>query len=586
MTSVMDVVGVATPTAPTINMDAFEEAYRQGEVIRQEHQFLRRQPPDISLWTNGADPDDGLIERGNISDCTALKASWKKNRAATATVLLRADHHIARWLMRMPNDNTLKKNCVLRVDSVGKAMRWTGLLKNWTLRKRDGVRFLEVTFVDDIQFLQYLLGAPNPVLPIDIFQFPRVFAIIGPSCWAISLIIWLNLMRVQAALWNLPDDPFDGEGWDGPFDMNDWQVLIKSPTFMQDSSLWTLLASRMDPVDKVIEDALDDGQLYLSYRRVFTNEGETVTGIAGVTHPRNGVLVFEVLDRSGYFAAEGTGTGGNAFDGFRRTVTQFIGGFIEQVDTFVSDNQSFPSSYFVPNWDGRQAPSHPWIVLTDSDYSNIESSELSWAPSGPVQVVVGGGNEFVDTAVELAIQTVGNLLSYFFLAGFSSGGDIAATVIMPMLRGTILAWNKYKSSARVQNLGWVHLMEMFQQGANNAWTLSAIAALRTGLAATKSTTGHAIELYDGGPYLPGIHILPADRVGSTVQGMTDSISTDPIFVDQVEEMTLAFDWQSDAPHSWEVKIGQNKAMMTWAERSSRLLSKALATLQNLGVSII
>lgn len=567
-------------TAPTIDFDAIWE---EGQNIREAHRALARTPPVVRLWANAPDADDGLILRGVASDSVAGGFPFKKNKAGAGTLKLRADHYLARWLISIPNDPDAKKNVVISVDHMGGRVRWSGLLQNWKLTKNaDGVRFLEATFIDDLQFLQYLLGAPNPVLPLDIFQFPRVFTLLGPSRWCISLIIWLNLMRVQANLWNLPDDPFDVGSWDGPFDMNDWQVLIKSPTFAGDSSLWTILASRMDPIDKVIEDALDDAQLVLKYRRIFTVDGETAD-VPGVTAPRNGVLRIEVVDKSGYFEPDGTGTGGNALDGLKRSVVSFINGFIEQVDTFVTDDMTTaPPEYFLSKWFGV-VPSHPWIVLRDSEWSGIESSELSWSPAGPVQVVVGGQNEYADAAVELAIQATGNMLGYFLLAGFSSAGDIAATVIMPLLRGTILAWNKWKSTARAQQLGWVHLMEMYQQGANNAWTLSAVSALRAGLLASKSTTGHRLAISAGAPYYPGLHCEVGDRVGSTIQGMTGSITTDPLFVDQIEEMNLAWDYSQDAPHAYELAVGTNKAAMSQAERSARLLSKAMATLQNLGV---
>lgn len=68
--------------------------------------------------------------------------------------------------------------------------------------------------------------------------------------------------------------------------------------------------------------------------------------------------------------------------------------------------------------------------------------------------------------------------------------------------------------------------------------------------------------------------------------MTDSITTDPLFVNQIEEMNLAWDDEQDMPHDYEITAGTGKALMSQAERSSRLLSKAMATLQNIGVSLV
>src|SRR5690606_35850467 len=151
-------------------------------------------------------------------------------------------------------------------------------------------------WIDDLQFLQFMLGPPNPLLPIPIFQFPRVLPIFGPAKWSISFLILLNLIRLNGNLWTLPDDPFAVGSWDDLFDWSDWQVLIRANPFdLDDSSTWTLLATRMNRIDSVIEDALDDAKLVLTYRRILTVDGET-SDVPGVPNVANGALVLEVVD--------------------------------------------------------------------------------------------------------------------------------------------------------------------------------------------------------------------------------------------------------------------------------------------------
>lgn len=555
----------------------------QCQSIREEHRAMRRAAPRIRLWTNKPDSSEGLILRGEARDTINGKFPFRKNQAQQGTLRLRLDHYLARWLISIPNDPNAKKNVVITVDSMGGAIRWSGLLKNWkVIRDGDGIRYLDVTFIDDLQFLQSMLGPPNPLLPIPIFQFPRVLPLFGPAKWCISMMILINLIRLEGNLWTLPDDPFDVGAWDGLFDWSGWQVLIKAKPFdLDDSSLWTILATRMNRMDEIIADALDDAQLVLTYRRILTVDGETCP-VDGVPVCQNGALVLEVVDKSGYYGPDGTATGGGVAGGLARTIQGFVDGFIEDTETLVTDDETIkPDQYYQPGFLGTM-PGFPWVVVRDSDWTAMQTSQLVWAPAGPVSVIVGGDNPLADSLARLTIESIGALIGYFLLAGFSDLGTIIADIVMPFLVGTIFAWLQWKNASRAHQLGWVHLWETYQQGAeNNAWSLSAIAAIRAGFLATKSETSHQFTMGSGGPFLPGLHFSIGDRIGSTVAYVSDTI-----FVDQVEEMTLDWDWASGKSYNWTITVGTAKAAMSQSERSARLINKALQTLSNIGVHLL
>lgn len=555
----------------------------QCEQTRQYHHDLKRAAPLVRLWANKPDGSAGLVYRGTARDSVAGKFPFKKNGFGTAgTLKLRLDHYLARWLISIPNDPAAKKNVVITVDTMGGKLRWSGLLKNWKLiRDGDGVRYLEATFIDDLQYLQFMLGPPNPLLPIPIFQFPRVLPLFGPSKWAISIMILLQLIRLNGNLFTPPDDPFSPDSWDDLWDWSDWQVLIKCKPFdLDDSSLWTFLATRMNRLDTVIEDALDDAQQVLTYRRILTVDGET-SPVDGVPDIANGALVLEVVDRSGYWNADGTGTGGGIAGGFARTVQTFLAGFVEDTSVGFDDQTIHPEEYSQPGWLGT-LPGYPWVVVRDSDWTQMQTSQLTWAPATAVSVIVGGDNPLADTLARLAIETTAALIGYFLLGGFSGLGAIAADIAMPFLVGTIFAWLQWENGSRGHQLGWVHLYELFQQGAeNNAWSLSAIAALRAGFLASKSETGHQFSMGLGGPFLPGLHFGIGDRIASSV-----SYVSDVLFVEQVEEIDISWDYGASKPLDVKVTVGNAKAAMSVAERQSRLLSKAMTTLSNIGVHLI
>lgn len=542
--------------------------------------------PWIRIWRNRKDGQPGLEYVGRIDYQDTIKASFpfKKNQSAQGVLELRLDHYIAEWLRTVPNDPEEKKNVIITVDFFGSDLRWSGILHHHSVKMRDGLHYMELTFNDDLQFLQFMLGPPNPVLPIPIFQFPRVGVILGPAKWACSMMVLINIIRLEGNLWTLPDDPFDLDQWFDIVQWDDWQIHIKcSPFLLDDSSLWTMLSTRMNPLDTVLADALEDAQLTLRYRRVFSDLGETQEGLIFVQTPANGALVLEIVDDSGYYSPlTGTFLEGTIADGFIRSAVTYVGGFVEDTASIIGDDQSmYPDEYWHGGFLGTFA-SAPWLVIRDNPWTQISTSELTWSPATAVSVIVGGDNPAADAIARLIIETTGNLLGYLLLFGFSSAGTIAADVIMPFLQGTIAAWLEWKNTGRAKNLGWVHLHELFQQGAEaNSWSLAAVAALRGGFLASRSQTSHTLELKGTRWIMPGVHFWIGSRVGSTSTAYPDKI-----FVNQVESIEASWDWSAGQPLDFTIQIGQNKAAMSVGERSARLVKKIQDTLQNLGVHLI
>ena len=554
--------------------------------IRDKYTSLRHARPLIRIWNNNPDPSiAGATYVGRIDFDDSIKGSFpfKNNTPTEGTIQLRDDHYIAMWLKQLPNDPAYRKNVIITVDFYGGEKRWSGMLDKWEIKSSRGMKFLEVTFQDDLTFLQYLLCPPNPALPIPIFQFPRVFLLAGPARWAVSMAIFVNLLRVQSNLYQLPDDPFDFESWDDLWDWSDWQAHIMAPTFLSDSSLWTFISARMNPVDSVIADSLDDAQLTIKYRRVITDDNESCSPNAFVGNVKNCALVFEIVDNSNITALEGTFLEGTVIDGFVRSVVQYGSGFIEDVTNLVSEDQSLaPDEYYQNGFLGTVAKM-PWLVIRDNEWTAIETSSLSWGPSKNVAVVVGGDNPAADAVAKLTIEVIGNLLGALIL--FSSAGTIAADVIMPFLVGTIAAWLYWRNAGRANELGWIHYLEAYQSGAeSNSWSLSAVASLRGGFLASKSETQHVMQLHESW-IIPGVHADIGHRIGSTIdaKGLESQV-----WINQLEEMVASWDntMGSQQPYSWMLKAGRSERAMSLGERLARLTKKISEAANNIGVSLI
>lgn len=577
--------------------DQLEVSLVTTKEIRRQRKALQRAQTEISLYVNNPDGSAGLLPVGRLNQFEATKYNFDQmgNVSKPGMFEVRASHWLAKYIASIPNDPAQCKNVVIRVDKYGGAWRWTGLMHHWQLTTRDGVDYLTASFNDDMQTIQFLLAPPNPLLPIDVFQFPRDWPEFAPSCWAIGILILLQLIRKQAeefvfalinGLFELIADPFNFFLWAedqiAMLNPSNWQVHVEAPNFFGDTSLWTFIASRMNTVDSVIAAALDDGQLSLSYRRYFTDEGEVKYDIFGFPLA-NGALMLTVEDKSQFSLPAGTFFGGTAVGGLERSVLEWTDGFVEDTLNGVEDDESlYPDEYYQSGFLGVFA-AVPSLTVRDSWWNDLQSI-VTYSPATAPTVIVGGDNPTADAVCKLIIEAVGDLIGYFLLAGFDSLGEIADSIIMPFLVGTILAWVEWENVSRKNELGWVHLFETYQQGAeNNAWSLAALAALRGGFNATASQTNHTMVMDESQWAIPGLHFSLKDRIASS-SGALQRMGIDLLFVNQVEEMNLSGD--ETGMSKFVVKCGKNDAAKTTGERAAQQMKFVLDKLADIGVHLI
>lgn len=578
-----------TLVSPTIKESPLAKLNQRMALCKQNRatrRAVKGGTPSIRAYMN--DSVDSLAPgityygRIDVKDTNDYEFPQRNNFSTTGQIRLRANHYVAKWVITNPNTPEALQNIIFIVDMYGGNWRWSGLVHHYEVETVDGSDYVTIFINDDLQFLQFLLAPPNPALPIPVFQFPRVYFIFGPSIWCISTSILLNLIRTESHEWDLPDDPFNLNSWITTPDFATWQIQVKSVDFFTDSSLWTLLASRMNTVDSMIADALDDGQLTIVYRRVLTAEGEQATGLLD-NNVGNGTLVFEIIDRSGFTFPGGTFFNGTAAAGLTRSVLSWTDGFVEDtLNESLDTEELYPDEYWQTSWLGTLA-SAPGIAIRDTHWNDLQS-KVSHSPATAASVIVGGDNPMADAIVQLIIESVGNLLGFALLGGFDSLGDIAADVIMPFLVGTIVAWDEWENTGRVKQLGWVHLIEVYQSGAeNNSWSLAALEVLRGGFAGTRAQTSHTMVINWTTWVIPGLDFQIGDRIAST-SGAIQRAGLDIMFVNQVQEMTLS--GKGDGSFQFFCKVGQNKASMTPGEREARLFKKFQSTLTNVGVHLI
>ncbi|WP_405160070.1 phage tail protein [Nocardia sp. NBC_01499] len=545
-------------------IDQVEAIHRDAMATRNQRKDARIQPPLVRLW----DGDWNL--RGICRAEYSADFKWLLNESGTGQIEIPADHYLATWVMDARRRST--ENVHITVDKDG--TRWSGRMKTATLKKTEtGLQTVVLQFMHDYEELKWIQVWSNPFLPAAV-QFPRVFMLAGPSAWCLKLALFLNILRKEANLWALPDDPLDPAQW---FNLNQesWSMVVAPNDFFSDTSVWTVLSARWKTWHEMAAGTLEDAQLMVTCRRWLEGDPPAWPG----AKLRHGCLVFDIVDKSGFY--NGTSQGGSVLDGLKHTVQKFTDDFREQESKEVPDPNA-PDEYRRPDWLGTR-PSSPWVVYRESEYTGIQTSEFTISPATAVQINCGGNSPYgVNEAMSAAVNLAGDLAANAIagITGVPLGGAIDA-FLHPLYKDTILAWMSYKSPLRAPKMGWSHYFEFFQPGADKGYTLSALVALRKGLWSTRSFTSHKLTVADGAPYLIGEngqgHYFLGDRIGSTVAGMPPG----QVFVDQVTALELS--WKRGVTPAWQITIGDEKALEDPVARSLRHIQGIMGDLHELGV---
>ncbi|MEV0247974.1 hypothetical protein AB0H76_15380 [Nocardia sp. NPDC050712] len=137
-------------------------------------------------------------------------------------------------------------------------------------------------------------------------------------------------------------------------------------------------------------------------------------------------------------------------------------------------------------------------------------------------------------------------------------GGMVDALLKPLYTDVFLAFMKWQDIPRANRLGWSHYHETWCDGADRAYTLSALIALRTGMWRTREQTTHSVTVADGvenlrvGQRGKGNAYL-GTRIGTTVQ---DWGAPGRVYVDRITELTLWWD-RKTTPH-WDIVVGHRE----------------------------
>jgi len=509
-------------TVETIDFDAvFNDIVSRLET----DQTRRLQKPLVRMW----DGDWNL--RGEVYN--EIEASFQvlNNETGIGTIVLPAKYYLSRWATDI-DGRAGKKNIFITADYNG--TRWSGCLDELEAGKdENGQETVIMTFKHDYEHLKHIIAYSNPFLPPEV-QFPRLWIMFGPARWALKLTLLANLWRLEESAWSLPDDPLNSGGWnDSETGMNNWSQTVMPLNFEDDASVFAVVHSRFKNMHDVSKKIVADAQLTWEPRRYLDGDPPPWEG----ANLRHGCLVWDLVDHSGW--DKETSFGGSIFDGLIRAFTSIgSNGLTQGID--VINDPAFPDEYSQPGYKGS-LPKAPGIILRDGIRTGVQTSHFKWRPATDVGVVTGGHSmPGVNELISAGIQMAGDLVA--MMIGVPPVGGAADAILAPLYTDTLLAFMKWKDIGRAQDLGWSHFHESWGEGADRAYTLAALIALRTGMWRTRETTSHTVTVADG---TEGLRVGQNGRgncyIGTRI-GTTKRNFGKPgrVYVDTVSEIVLSY----------------------------------------------
>lgn len=544
----------------------------------------RLSPPHVRLW------DGDYVLRGVASAWRELEFEFIDNDVGTASLKLSLDHYLSKWVM--DHKGRTKRNVHITIDKQG--TRWSGRMAHYkVVRTKEGDTYVEITFVHDMEELKHILVWSNPFLRPE-FQFPKMWIIFGPAKWCLLTTLFVNILRLETSLWTLPDNPLDITEWMGPsFWPGNWRNIVKPFPLLGDNSNLTVVFSRFKSFYDVAKDILEDAQLSITCRRYIHEDdphpfgdlmGEldnaVVEDLAVMVPLRNGCLVWDIVDNSGW--GNETAFGGSLLTGLVRAAAS-IGsdGMQEGIDVFTGD-PTFPGEYYVP-WALGTNPRAPWVVFEEGRFTGIESSEFEYHEATDTSVVLGGKSApGVNEAISTGINMAGDYLTSIINSALAAGGAFGSAIDIPPLGGVmdavarifyedvIAAFNEIPSTRAMSSplpiaglesgatsLGDFHYYEGWADGADRAFTVSALAAARSKFWDTRTRHAHTIKVSDAAPYYLGEKghgdFWLGDRVAASVFGYPEP---DKLFVERVNK--IKYTWDNEGPSGWTLEIGRRE----------------------------
>ncbi|MGX9297479.1 hypothetical protein [Tsukamurella paurometabola] len=513
-------------------------------------------------------------------------ASIKLNDVAAHVITLPIDFdnprstYIAHWILDEESRGT--RNVHISIDKNGG--RIAGRLQKATCKRSEKGDVVVAEFFDDIYELKNVEIQPNPFLPAMLIQQPKVWFLFDKSIHGLKLTLMCNLLRLQLTNIDLGAflDLLDPANWNAQQLLELWQecqIVVVPSAFLTDVSPPTLIMGAFTDFLTVAQPILEDAEQQIITWRWFEGDPEPWPG-AG-TGWRNGTLFVDIVDKSGYLT--GTSFGGNLVTGLVRGIANYTSNYVEDSYDLFTGETTESTGYDIAGWLGTHK-SKPYVIYRDGIVNGLQTADFTRTQGGACQITVGGRsmpgvNEVISAAINYGGDVLGDNINWQGY-GIGSLGGLIDSVANPIYRDSILAYMQVPLLLRAHDQGWGHYLETTANGSMQAFTPSAVMALRGRKRETDPDVAFTLTVEDCSPWLIGDrgegHWWLGDRVGATLKHLGANV-----YMSRCRQLDLS--WGDGRDAAWQGHFGQVRTKQDALDKLTKLVGQAMSGLQTIGV---
>jgi len=495
--------------------------------------------------------------QGVVGDYISSTGTFQRNVPGPGTVVFKGDDPMAKVAMTC-------KYATVPITMSTDHFKWTGRVTDCTRDTVDGVTTYTAQLIDDLSWLSKILVFPTWWSPIE-FQPIKEAIYIGPAVSCIKNMISEQIFRLYGL--DLVYDLINNIGQPAAMFatlLADLQngfeppIVVLPTNMLTDTSKWTAMVARMQPIDTVIAATLKDCGLRLKVWLWEPGDPQPSDAFE-LTVP---TVCVDVVDETNVQGLTGT-----MLDGLIGTAVEFADtAFGAIITALAGTDQSLnhdtdatnPYAGILSDWLGLDSKP-PWIVYEDGPYSAIKESHVG-AHTPLAHTVVGGGasptwvNDLLDLLLEALLSAI---LAYAGVSG------VADNILDGILDNIILAFQQVEDVARRIEAGRFCWPEALTQSGGTAWTADELIALEDALWTTRGQYTFQFITRDGQPYMYGKDF----EIGHAISFVIDGV----IYTDYCDSFVFTDD-RSNFIESL-ITVGDNNPQQSpWAKLSRYIQS--------------